>query len=615
MTTTTNTTNPTAPDQLEGVIAELLGLLAANQRSDLADRVNAASARLKRPSTILCVVGEFKQGKSSLVNALLGSAACPVDDDLATSAITLVRYGDEPSAVVRRTVDGQAVAERVAVDDLSSWCSERGNPENHKGVQRVELAIPSAMLKQGLMIVDTPGMGGLGAGHAAATMAFLPFADGLVLVSDASAELSAPELDFMRRATELCPLVMFAQTKIDLYPAWQRIVDINRAHLAKLGELPIVAVSSKLRLDAIARKDRDLNVDSRFPEMIQVVGDRVVTPAKESARSRSAGDVVQIASMVRNGLQQEATLLADPSKIQAAVDELNAAKERLDHLRGPGARWSTVLADQITDLSSAVMHDFRGSMRSVMRECDERAEQLEGGDAWDELVRDLQSRVAEVVTDAFVTIEQGRHSIRAEIATLLQDEQIGTDTRSRRLGDDVDVTEFWREKDIDPESAKRGKLALQKGLTGLRGAQGGMMMFGMLGQFLPGAAAGLFASNPVLLGAGAAFGGFQLMEDRKRRVTQRRQAARAQIRQFADDVQFEFGDQITGLVRDLQRSLRDDFSGRLAELQRTYTATAQQAQETAKRTQEQQQQRSAEVKRQLDVLAKIEQVASAAVSS
>ena len=65
--------------------------------------------------------------------------------------------------------------------------------------------MPSAILKQGLVLVDTPGMGGLGAGHAAATLAFLPFADGVILVSDASAELSAPEVDFLRRAVRAVP--------------------------------------------------------------------------------------------------------------------------------------------------------------------------------------------------------------------------------------------------------------------------------------------------------------------------------------------------------------------------------------------------------------------------
>ena len=109
--------------------------------------------------------------------------------------------------------------------------------------------MPSAILAQGLVLVDTPGMGGLGAGHAAATLAFLPFADGLILVSDASSELSAPEIEFLRRAVELCPTVLFAQTKIDLYPAWERIVNLNRGHLERAGiRIPIVAVSSQLRV-------------------------------------------------------------------------------------------------------------------------------------------------------------------------------------------------------------------------------------------------------------------------------------------------------------------------------------------------------------------------------
>ena len=106
-------------------------------------------------------------------------------------------------------------------------------PGNEKQVERVEITAPSAILRQGLALVDTPGMGGLGAGHAAATLAFLPFADGLILVSDASAELSAPEVEFLQRAVELCPTVLFAQTKTDLYPAWERIVEINKGHLAR----------------------------------------------------------------------------------------------------------------------------------------------------------------------------------------------------------------------------------------------------------------------------------------------------------------------------------------------------------------------------------------------
>ena len=145
-------------ERQQALLDEVIGVMHARHRLDLAARLVDTKRLLSDPAVRIVIAGEFKMGKSALVNAVLGFDVCPVDDDLATSAITLVRYGDEPSAVVRRKEGDEAVAENVPIADLSQWCSERGNPGNHKGVQRVEIAVPSAMLKQGLMIVDTPGM-------------------------------------------------------------------------------------------------------------------------------------------------------------------------------------------------------------------------------------------------------------------------------------------------------------------------------------------------------------------------------------------------------------------------------------------------------------------------
>src|ERR671924_251900 len=52
------------------------------------------------PAFHVFVVGEFKQGKSSLVNALLNAPICPVDDDIATSVPTAVGYAEQPKAAV-----------------------------------------------------------------------------------------------------------------------------------------------------------------------------------------------------------------------------------------------------------------------------------------------------------------------------------------------------------------------------------------------------------------------------------------------------------------------------------------------------------------------------------
>ncbi len=608
--TATNTATTGAPVAADALIIEVAKLLQRIGRSDLAERASIAAARLRRPSTVVCVVGEFKQGKSSLINALLGQPVCPVDDDLATSAITLVRWGEQPTAIVRRRAESGVpgdppVIETIQVEDVHDWVSEVGNPGNAKRVDRVEIVVPSPLLKQGLVIVDTPGMGGLGAGHAAATLSFLPFADGLIFTSDASAELSAPEVEFLRRASELCPTVLFAQTKIDLYANWQRIMDLNRGHFQRAGfSPPMVAVSSALRTEALRRKDKTLNELSRVPELVKHLSDDVVGPAKASATSRSIADVLAIVGQVLAGLGAEKAILTDPATAAEAVKALESAKGRLEFLRGPGAKWNVLVGDRVSDLSNNVNYRFRGATRNISRMMDERIELLTKGDEWDQLARYIQTVVADEVTQVFVDLEQGRHDVRAEVVDLLREEHLDLAELSP-IGTGFDVTEMWQGKALE-QDASGGKKAFTTTITSIRGAQGGIIMFGMLGTFLPTAAGVLIASNPVLLGIGAVFGGMGLADDRKRKIAARRQAARSQVRQFLDDVQFEMGNQIGNLIREIQRDLRDEFTERITELVRTYADTATRAQADAQASTVDRQKRGVELDASISALSTFE---------
>ena len=90
-------------------------------------------------------------------------------------------------------------------------------------------------------------------------------------------------------------------------------------------------------------------------------------------------------------------------------------------------------------------------------------------------------------------------------------------------------------------------------------------------------------SNPVTVGIGAAFAGMQLADAHKRKIALRRQQARSNVRQFLDEVQFAVGNEISDLMREVQRGIRDEFTDRISELMRTYTETAQQAQQASKR--------------------------------
>src|SRR5262245_22580259 len=111
----TSGAHPTAPDPVDdraSVVRAVAALADWAGRRDIGDRLRAAAARAARPTTIVCVVGEFKQGKSTLINQLVGMDLCPVDDDLATSALTLVHHGDALGVTVRRAEGGEIKTER-----------------------------------------------------------------------------------------------------------------------------------------------------------------------------------------------------------------------------------------------------------------------------------------------------------------------------------------------------------------------------------------------------------------------------------------------------------------------------------------------------------------------
>lgn len=219
-------------EQAMVVVETAIQAATAYHREDLARRLGDTKQRLADPTVRVMVVGEFKQGKSSLVNAALNAPVCPVDDDVATSVPTLVRYAAEPRAgIVRRTEIGTSAVETIDFAAVPVYASELGNPGNDQGLQAVEIGVPRRLLADGMVLIDTPGVGGLGSTHTSATVAALPTADVVLFVSDASQEMTRPELEFLTVAHETGAAIAFVLTKTDFYPDWRRIRDLNAGHL------------------------------------------------------------------------------------------------------------------------------------------------------------------------------------------------------------------------------------------------------------------------------------------------------------------------------------------------------------------------------------------------
>ena len=170
--------------RLAGLAQELGAEPAAEEARELA-------ARATEGRFYVACIGQFKRGKSTLLNALVGCEVVPTGFVPVTAVTTVIRFGGELHARVRMR-DG--AWRNVGLSDLKEFVTEELNPENKKGVDGAEVFVPSPLLSSGMCFVDTPGLGSVFTGNTATTQAFIPHIDVALVVVGADPPIAGEEL-------------------------------------------------------------------------------------------------------------------------------------------------------------------------------------------------------------------------------------------------------------------------------------------------------------------------------------------------------------------------------------------------------------------------------------
>ena len=579
-----------------------LSTIAPYGRPDLEARLRQTRARLLDDRIRVLVVGEFKQGKSMLVNALVSAPVCPVYDDVATAVPTVVQFAEDPVLTVVRQHDGAdgPVEQRTTRSDVplpelseavAAHVSESHNPGNRQKLHHVEVGVPRHLLQAGLEIVDTPGVGGLNSVHGAATMSALPTADAVLLVSDASQEYTAPELEFLSRAVRLCPNVACVLTKTDLYPEWRRIAELDRGHLRTAGvDAELIAVSSQVRWQAVTTGDLDLNAESGFAELEEYLVRRVLGQADLLSRRSTVHDVLAVTDQICDSLRAERAARSDPARAQEIVRELTGAQGRAAALKERSARWQHTLNDGVTDLNADIDHDLRDRMREVTRLAEEEIDG--GGDptrTWEQLTTWVQQQVASAASANFVWATERARWLARQVATHFDDQREAV-LPALRTEASAALGAVREMKVREGESFSFG----QQALTGLRGGYIGVLMFGFIGTIV-----GLSLLNPFSIGAGLLLGGKTISDERRRVVTRRQAEAKTVVRRYVDDVTFQVGKDSRDMLRGVQRDLRDHFTDLAEQLTRSLKESLTATERSATASKEDRVRRIAEIDTEL----------------
>lgn len=587
------------------VLDETAQLCVAHGRTDLLERLRQKRAQLLDPRLRVLLVGEPKQGKSQLVNALINAPVCAVGDGPAAALPTVVQHAAEPSAVLVRTphpVAGRPTTGVSQVEDRIPVTMEQvttglGALLRHRPAAEsvhVEIGVPRALLASGLVLIDAPGTDGQDPARALASTAAFARADVVVMVSDATRELSVTELNLLLHVVQSHPHVIVALTKIDLSPHWRAVAERNRHHLANAGiPAALIPVSATLRLQAARSNDRAINAESGFPELIARLT-RNLTDKSEVLAAGSVGltartVIEQLAAPLRAELTTQASANAS-----GPMSKLHEAQRAVDELRRCSARWQNALNDEIGDLVSDIEYDLRDRTRQILRKVDEAFDTADPLPGWETFQDWLESNLIEAAEANYAWMVQRCEWIAQRVADNFRG--YGYDalpdwslTTPRDLAERVSAIEKPAIDRFTPT---------QKVVTGLRGSYGGLLMFGLATSL-----AGMPLINPISLGAGALFGGKSIHDEGRSLLKRRQAAAKTASQRHVDDFFIKLNKDCRDTARQVQRVLRDHFTAVTEELQEAIVHSFRNAKQAADADAAERDQRHRQIEQQMKRLA------------
>jgi Dynamin family len=409
MTTTTDTTNSRPQESQAGIQAylnDVAAWLRRAGRTDLTkDLKDAVEARRSATPTVV-VIGETSRGKSSLVNALLNrSELSPIGLDTTTGCNVVLHHADHLQARVRLIETGEIID--IPIDEVEDWATVDGNPDNQRGVFAVILGVDSPLLEQ-MTIVDTPGVGGLDAGHGALAAEAAAAADAAVLVVDPNAPISGPELRFLANVAEKVDNVAIVLTKVEDYQEWRTMaeadVELVAAKVPRLGDAPLFPVSNVLAMNPPDR------AESGIDALEQHLRSRIAARTKvlRYANILRVADSC-LAEVGRAQRAQQAALEAGADTLTA----LKAERTRLESVGVDGKKLMSDLDDGLRRLSLDRADGLNRGMRDLRTSYDEHVTTLRA-DA-------VSALPAQLISDVTALADRLSEEARDRLTTLTEE--------------------------------------------------------------------------------------------------------------------------------------------------------------------------------------------------
>lgn len=427
-------------NKLKSFIKQLSSISQQYSKRAVIENINNAIDKIDNSTSIL-FCGEFKRGKSSLINAIIGDEICPTDIGIATAVVTRIMYGQTKKAVryYGNLLEGEnsLKKEEIAWDDIQKYTV--GDVIEIGSTVQMDLYYPSEFLKEGLVVIDTPGIGGLDPRHANLTAMALPYADIAVFITDASEPVTESELKFYEKKVASrvkSTIVLINKSDILSQDVLQTHIETTRNTFLSVGNPTIVAVSAMNWLLYNQLEDEEFKVSSNRDAVIAAINSQIkmfrkgqlmqfrdillseindiletvkVEKIQLEANHNTQNNAIQNFKDQQQKLAQFRNEIANPtSSIRLQVNSLfeNARNEVLNQISHEGTLLTTSTFDRLIDSENGLNNDGKWLVAQINDELQELSYNvnLTTKKTFDQISKTLEKKISEVLSDEDINI-------------------------------------------------------------------------------------------------------------------------------------------------------------------------------------------------------------------
>jgi GTP-binding protein EngB required for normal cell division len=393
-------------------ITQLAEFFVRRGQQDLLVRASDLSDKLVAEQFNLVVLGQFKRGKSTLINALLGADLLPTAVVPLTSIVTLIHYGPAPRALVS-FLDGRQL--EVDVADIAAFITESQNPRNIKRVAQVTVAFPSDVLMDGVRLVDTPGVGSVFAGNTGSTIDYLPQADAAIFLLAADQPISQAELEFLHTVRQHAAKFFFILNKIDYLSERElkESMEFSAGVISEALASEVVIHPLSARSALMARRDSDEArlEESRLPAFEQMLTEFLMRDKGTTLLASMHQKLRALALETLNTIDLELSATRMPASMLA--ERIEAFHQHASAILQEQRDTEYLLRGEASALLSRVEADLRRfvddhveAFTQHMSEVFERHQDLSTG----KLIEAMHTETARTVQEMFIPWRAGEES-------------------------------------------------------------------------------------------------------------------------------------------------------------------------------------------------------------